>query len=857
MRKKCKELLALFTIAVFAASCFVFATGFEDMELENELEIGSSEQALYNIGSFLEIEVVFVPGQTPPDRVVMTFPEITKFGVPSSNITLDRRSITGGAALYALRWTPPAINLLSDMAFVAHSDQWDSPSIHFENNAGSVVSVSQINELRITRYNENATTPDVNWHHYHFVKSCTSPYNHALETTAAAAAGVPEITDTNHSDLLDTVNATYCNKMFPVVLQDSSSIFELGHLIKERRHKIAEFVSGRDFDQLPLIIRESADDIGQSATIAKYDETFKAGACSTVMGYPQINYTYDFTSDFSYKGTDHYACDATKHRCWNEKPVYPNPDGTIATWFDVVDDPNNDRKLARINFTVDVNNVRDGFEAIPFEVVQSVTNNGEKNWTGTGTEYFPKAGDMIWRFDRCWHGSNQRHAMTLVDTPTFVGGIFNLPIWDGAFVYAMRIRDETATCQRTLPNVDLAQPLDGGLDSETNREFWRVGASDLFCPDDSGTFRYEYYIGETYNFEELAVLEPGDPESTTWKKFGDNLYNYPIDPDLQIASQADVDPNPELTELRFEDFDGDSFDDMFWRTSDAKWKVSLSSEDYEGWIDVGNSSSTVLECDSSNDCGGKGIMFLGDFGTNENNSEPDGKTDIVRLRKRSGGRLRFDVSYWREDTQPKFHHWTAFSASFSRFGGNSLKIHADNMVAKDFDGDGLTDIFFRDPSDSTWKIFYSDLKAWRTVKRHVPQSISYYQFADINKDGKTEVIKKLNNHYWQKCGLRTGWWGFAWFRSMGFWSYIPSTGGRFPFPFYSNTPTQDVRFIDLDGSGRLDFFRINSDHQWQVNYDFAQTSSKIGTGNVDVDDLQFPDLKLGPNFTDILSFRAL
>ena len=414
------------------------------------------------------------------------------------NIRLDRKAVSGGnctalGQTCTVTYGLPTgfVQIPEEDPFMNHPDQWDSLGIHTTDANRSF----RVSDMRIT-YMVKEEDSNHNWninYLYSFVETNNIGHPASYGTAFWSAA-------------MAVMNQSYVDLTAPFIL--SGTDYSLASNIVARRQQTATdaivkscfnhstFCFIPTFSQLPAVLREASHDIGQSGT-RKYSNL--AGlSCASTQCYFQYNssniseYYNDFTR-WCHQGSGSYR--------WCEGGPYPNPEGTLY-------EPSfrTTRKLARVRF-VQTGSSRTGLDPTrPFPVVdRTLLQNGEIVWYDTSNNYQPKAGDMFWRFDRCWHGTgSERHAMTLFAAPYFdASGKFRVPVMEGASMTVFLDREEPSDPTKFNPlneklgwNCDSHQTF---IDSESNRTYCKIydsaGKELRSCPYDGG-FRYEYYIGE-------------------------------------------------------------------------------------------------------------------------------------------------------------------------------------------------------------------------------------------------------------------------------------------------------------------------------------------------------------------------
>lgn len=152
----------------------------------------------------------------------------------------------------------------------------------------------------------------------------------------------------------------------------------------------------------------------------------------------------------------------------------------------------------------------------------------------------------------------------------------------------------------------------------------------------------------------------------------------------------------------------------------------------------------------------------------------------------------------------------------------------DELGVGDFDGDGLQDVIVT--TGTAW--YYSS--AGRTEWRFLRSSgirVANLGFADINNDGKTDVLARLSDGYINVAYNGTTQWT--------------------PLTPSSESITQ-CRFGDFDGDGRTDIFRRQASGQWSIWYGSTRAWTNLRTFAAAIDDLRFGEFdgKLG---TDVVA----
>lgn len=152
----------------------------------------------------------------------------------------------------------------------------------------------------------------------------------------------------------------------------------------------------------------------------------------------------------------------------------------------------------------------------------------------------------------------------------------------------------------------------------------------------------------------------------------------------------------------------------------------------------------------------------------------------------------------------------------------------DELGVGDFDGDGLDDVIVT--TGTAW--YYSS--AGRTEWRFLRSSgirVANLAFADIDNDGKTDVLTRLSDGNINVAyGGTTAWTALT-----------PS----------AESITQ-CRFGDFDGDGRTDIFRRGASGVWSIWYGSTHTWTTLRTFAAAIDDLRFGEFD-GKQGTDVVA----
>ncbi len=346
------------------------------------------------LGGILEVSMKL--DTTAPSEVTVRFPAINSLGVKARSQKLTRVSGSGTWGIYRTEVSPSPY-----LRFVNHPDQWDVMQLKAKSPTRSFV----IEHLRVTYQmkHEDGTPGGTPSNYHNFVRTINAPpYNGTW--SAPWMKGHPDDFQFGGS-----INVKGSFRGWTVSLKNR---------IRDRREEIAERViqaTGAPytrFEDLPRSVQEAVYDIGQSGTTKLANGN--GGHCSITQAYYQCVFSDYFSVDFPAM----CACDLTK--CWAVNTPWPYPSGTFQKWTDEVIE---DRQLGRVNFTQANDGkgakIRTGINST-FPVQSVEPRSG--TWSVTGY-YTPKAGDMFWRMENCWHaGQNPPaghtgpipHAMTLV-----------------------------------------------------------------------------------------------------------------------------------------------------------------------------------------------------------------------------------------------------------------------------------------------------------------------------------------------------------------------------------------------------------------------------------------------------------
>ncbi len=802
-----------------------------------------------NRGSLLEVELSSTSFPLPrvpsdpdsgcPPTVRLTFPAGRHQGkdFPTTVVELGNASlVAGNNCVYneVVDQIPLAICENRDHPCVHHPDQWDDLAISW----GGVSSIP-LDGIRVTNFAAGADAEEPgNLSYFNLVYTT----NTDLETGLYQPPPPPDPPRPQHNYEAGTRKV-----LAPGSLSLTPSPVSLAAEIEERRRLVTEWIIWNaynsniapsflgatrddvDLDALPRTVREGTYDHGQAGAY-KYAGDWTYGgtiaACSGTQMFYQSNYAEDYQTDFvDLLGNPlhRYECSydpvTLEHYCHNSPGFWPNPRGTLQVWRQFPPLPIDNRALAKAVFDP-VTGALTGF----FEVTNPFGGN-QNTWARSANQYEPKPGDYFWRFDRCWHGSSNRHAMTLVADPYHAAGGTNLnaPIFDGSNFFMVRDRDFTGQATQSIPalcdpattpslqcdcdgdgtaeSYDCAPPRHNP-DGETGVQQRLVDLGGGVCacgglnnerrcppatnPDGTPAPRYDFYVAESRSARELFVYsQKHDTKPFDWSVISQGLITQPS------FDQTQPHQRPAMEALSFGRIDNDVYDDIFWKTPQNTIWIALSSDDYGFWRAPGvGASFQMIEAVDFGQLQADGQSL---------NSASDGFTDLVALTG-SGAQMSVIVSVNDSSSPFAFSSWLLVE-SFPSLG-HDVAWWAERMRFADFDGDGVTDIMRA--VDGDWEIsFRTGAPNWSGDFGNV----AFYQFADLDYDGRTDIVTRYNNAWWWSS-YANGWSAWAPFNTD-----------------FQGCDVGEVKFVNWDGdapapgSVRADLLCLSPLGDWQVVLD--------------------------------------
>ena len=218
-------------------------------------------------------------------------------------------------------------------------------------------------------------------------------------------------------------------------------------------------------------------------------------------------------------------------------------------------------------------------------------------------------------------------------------------------------------------------------------------------------------------------------------------------------------------QLRFGDFDGDGFTDVFSVIlSNGQYQWRYSSGGASSWINLARDTTPLDQ------------LRFGDF-------NGDGRTDIFVLTDLGNGSYGWNVSY-------------GGTSNYQQI--NSAPTLLSDMQFGDINGDGHTDVFTSVPDNNnpgSYNWYYSSAGSGAYVNFvNTNLSVHDVQLAgDFNKDHRSDwfftTVRPDGNYQW---------WYFY---------YEPLPIGSTQLAF-DNTPPDQLRFGDFNGDGITDVFKL-------------------------------------------------
>ena len=148
-------------------------------------------------------------------------------------------------------------------------------------------------------------------------------------------------------------------------------------------------------------------------------------------------------------------------------------------------------------------------------------------------------------------------------------------------------------------------------------------------------------------------------------------------------------------------------------------------------------------------------------------------------------------------------------------GPNQYNVdRSEEIAVGDFDGDKRSDVFLA--TGTSW--FYSSggLTEWRYLNAS-SNRVADLAFADIDNDGKTDVLSRQSDG----------------------WLYYSSAGTSMWQPLYATAETiQNLRFYDFNGDGFTDVFRTKN-NSWFIWDGKTRVESSPGGSSVGISELRF------------------
>jgi len=224
-------------------------------------------------------------------------------------------------------------------------------------------------------------------------------------------------------------------------------------------------------------------------------------------------------------------------------------------------------------------------------------------------------------------------------------------------------------------------------------------------------------------------------------------------------------------QLRFGDFNGDGFTDVFSVTptgpNDYQWRYSSGGN--ASYQNLAHDSATIDE------------LRFGDFNC-------DGRTDVFVLKPLSDPLLAWDIS---------------LSGTENYVMTNTASTPLSELQFGDIDGDGHTDVFTTLPDNGNFDWFYSSAAhgSYQTIATGRPQSVHEMLLAgQFDPDNGLGFFHGSDFFYTQPRFDGTNQWWYAHYKTT------PSVGD-IPLA-YDSTPPDQLRFGDFNGDGVTDVFKL-------------------------------------------------
>jgi len=316
--------------------------------------------------------------------------------------------------------------------------------------------------------------------------------------------------------------------------------------------------------------------------------------------------------------------------------------------------------------------------------------------------------------------------------------------------------------------------------------------------------------------------------------------------EIPARSVADIDLG--ITAVGYEgeaqvmDIDGDGLQDIMFQTSTGL-KVYFNDDNEDGIAGDFSGANSLPLSDSTTTIGFDN-RALSNTAKMKNSSaidiNGDGRSDlitkisstqIVPARcQRSDGSIVDDIdadtsagcrdmgATWHPETSSTITRWKLYVASGDRSNPSlefrtTIGYNGDNMRVADLNGDGLTDLIYRQTGDDQeWQYNLSngyDFNGWHlTGHTSTTDEVHSTYFIDLNSDGRADILKPTSSTNWQLL------------------LSVPYTHSTLlEWQSRGNLARDNdnaVRFGDVNGDGKFDILTTQDNDGWDIKYGKAK-----------------------------------